>query len=99
MLLNQANYSNIAANYLKLNETPVQYSMYSCIGGLWRFFLLVLFGSIFQFLANRQWGRSLLLKHPKVFASGIFSHDGPTQQQLKETSFSITMYGEGYSDG
>ena len=83
----------------KLNETPVQYSMYSCIGGLWRFFLLVLFGGIFQFLANRQWGRSLLLKHPKFFTSGIFSHDGPTQQQLKETSFSITMYGEGYSDG
>ena len=81
----------------KLNETPVQYSMYSCVGGLWNLFLFFIFGNIFQFLANRQWGRSLLL--PKLFTMGSFSHEGPTEQQMKETSFSITMHGEGYSDG
>ena len=83
----------------KLNETPVQYSMYSCIGGLWNLFLLIVFGGIFKFLATKSWGRTLLLKYPKFFTGGMFSHEGPTKKQLDETSFSITMYGEGYSDG
>ena len=83
----------------KLNEPPIQYSMYSCISSLYQVFLLFLFGSIFKLLAITSWGRSLLLKHPKFFTAGIFSHEGPTKQQMNETSFSIMMYGEGYSDG
>ena len=85
--------------YEKLDETPIQYSMYACVGGLWNLILLTLFGGIFQFLANRSWGRSLLLKHPKFFTAGLFSHEGPTKQQIEESSFYITMYGEGYSEG
>uniref|UniRef100_H2ZGE7 Saccharopine dehydrogenase-like oxidoreductase n=1 Tax=Ciona savignyi TaxID=51511 RepID=H2ZGE7_CIOSA len=83
----------------ELDETPVQYSMYSCIGSLWNIFLMVIFGGIFKFLAQRQWGRSLLLQHPKFFTLGMCSHEGPSKQQLKETSFSITMFGEGYPVG
>nr|XP_002125674.1 saccharopine dehydrogenase-like oxidoreductase [Ciona intestinalis] len=83
----------------ELDEPPTQYSMYSCIGSMWNIFLMMVFGGIFKFLAMRSWGRSLLLNHPKFFTLGLFSHEGPTKQQLKESSFNIVMFGEGYPTG
>ena len=83
----------------RLNEPPIQYSMYSCINGLFTLLLLFFFGTIFQLLATRSWGRSLLLRHPRFFSGGFCSHEGPSKKQRDECSFSITMYGEGYSDG
>jgi len=85
--------------YENQSQPAVQYSMYSCISGLWYLFLLAVFGGIFKFLALRPWGRTLLLNNPKFFSAGYFSREGPTEKQMEETSFSLTMYGEGYSDG
>nr|CAB3265889.1 saccharopine dehydrogenase-like oxidoreductase [Phallusia mammillata] len=84
--------------YEKDEVPPVQYIMYMCIPGFWNLFLLMFFGGLFKFLAMRSWGRKLLLNHPKFFTAGMCSHEGPTEQQLAETSFSLTMYCEGYSN-
>ncbi|XP_073401225.1 saccharopine dehydrogenase-like oxidoreductase isoform X2 [Dendrobates tinctorius] len=37
--------------------------------------------------------------YPKFFSFGYFSKEGPTAKQMAETSFSITFFGEGYSQG
>lgn len=47
------------AHYLRCHPTP-------------RSFLL--FGGVFSFLAQRPWGRRLLLAYPRLFSNGMFSH-------------------------
>ncbi|EDO47317.1 predicted protein, partial [Nematostella vectensis] len=37
-----------------------------------------------------------LKKYPKVFSLGLFSHEGPTKEQMEQASFSLLMYGSGY---
>ncbi|XP_077139290.1 saccharopine dehydrogenase-like oxidoreductase isoform X3 [Ranitomeya variabilis] len=37
--------------------------------------------------------------YPKFFSFGYFSKEGPTANQIAESSFSITFFGEGYSQG
>ncbi|EFN50859.1 hypothetical protein CHLNCDRAFT_59409 [Chlorella variabilis] len=57
------------------------------------------FGSMFQFLAGKPWGRSLLLQYPRLFTYGMFSHEGPSERQLSEASFQFTNIAKGYSKG
>lgn len=114
------------------------------------------FGAAFAYLAGRPWGRSLLLKYPRLFrwvglggagrggapsrrigsgplrwaslwlscvacshlglpwtaptpdrlppplpgrSYGLFTHEGPSEQQMAETGFSFTNIGRGYSQG
>ncbi|XP_072712620.1 saccharopine dehydrogenase-like oxidoreductase isoform X2 [Ciconia boyciana] len=37
--------------------------------------------------------------YPEFFSAGLFTKKGPTQQQLDGTSFTMTFFGEGYSEG
>lgn len=50
---------------------------------------MMLRGGAFQTLAQWGWGRSLLLAHPKFFSNGVFSHEGPSDEQVEQTSFKI----------
>ncbi len=64
-----------------------------------RILLLTLLAlSIFAFLSDRAWGRSFLLKHPKLCSFGLVSHDGPSQAQLDATSFTTTLVARGHSE-
>lgn len=66
-----------------------------------RFYMLlfVLFGSVFSFLAKKGWGRKLMMKFPGWFSFGMFTHEGPSEQQMKETVFYMTHIAKGYSKG
>ncbi|KAG9463950.1 hypothetical protein GDO78_020755 [Eleutherodactylus coqui] len=85
--------------YEDLQETPVQYAAYGIVGGIKTIFKFMIAGLFFLLLTKCRWGRKLLIKHPKFFSFGFFSKEGPTQRQMAETSFSITFFGEGYSQG
>ena len=61
--------------------------------------MFMAYGGIFSYLARRSWGRSLLLKYPRVFTNGLFSHEGPSAQQLEETTFEMRNFAVGYSQG
>lgn len=67
---------------------------------LYRSFLDVLilsfFGAVFGLLAKFKFGQQLLLKYPKFFSLGFFSHEGPSEETMKNTKFSITFYGQGW---
>lgn len=52
---------------------------------------------MFTFLAGRSWGRSLLLNYPGFFSRGMISHEGPSQQQMDETTFETVLFCKGYS--
>lgn len=59
--------------------------------------LLVSFlGMVFGILAKFSFGRQLLLKYPNLFSMGFVSHEGPTEESMKNTKFSITFHGQGW---
>ncbi|KAG0279009.1 hypothetical protein BGZ96_002106 [Linnemannia gamsii] len=76
---------------------PVQFSAYICIPTFKALAITILASTAFGLLAKYESGRRFLLKHPRFFTLGTFSHQGPTNQQLAETSFSETFYAQGYS--
>eukprot|EP00928_Gymnodinium_smaydae_P086809 TRINITY_DN71233_c0_g1_i1.p1 TRINITY_DN71233_c0_g1~~TRINITY_DN71233_c0_g1_i1.p1 ORF type:complete len:682 (-),score=72.63 TRINITY_DN71233_c0_g1_i1:166-2127(-) len=55
------------------------------------------FGLLFNVLAQRAWGRKLLLNHPKFFSYGAFSNEGPTEEMLKATSWKTVFFAKGWS--
>ncbi|EDQ91000.1 uncharacterized protein MONBRDRAFT_18216 [Monosiga brevicollis MX1] len=86
--------------YLAQTESPVspvQYSAFFTISQLLWTSIFVACGTVFGLLASFEWGRSFLLKYPKVFSMGVFSHEGPTEEQMAETAFSMTFFAQGYS--
>eukprot|EP00752_Nemacystus_decipiens_P018474 g16564.t1 len=73
------------------------YSAYFTAGQMWGATQMVLYGGVFQTLAKSSWGRNLLLKNVEGFTRGLFSHEGPTEEQMKETSVEFTFIAKGYS--
>ncbi|KAG0291689.1 hypothetical protein BGZ98_002927 [Dissophora globulifera] len=80
-----------------VKTAPVQFSAYICIPSFKALAATIFASTVFGLLAQYEFGRRLLLKHPRLFTLGIFSHEGPSRQQLAETSFSETFYAQGYS--
>ncbi|OPJ72651.1 saccharopine dehydrogenase-like oxidoreductase [Patagioenas fasciata monilis] len=78
---------------------PVQYGAYVNIGGLGSVIKLMFAGILFLLLVKFSFGRKLLVKYPEFFSAGHFTKDGPTQKQMDGTSFTMTFFGEGYSEG
>lgn len=58
--------------------------------------ILSVLGVIFGLLSKFSFGRKLLLDHPKFFSLGFFSHEGPSDETMKNSKFSITFYGDGW---
>lgn len=58
--------------------------------------LVSLFGIIFGLLTKFSFGRNLLLKYPKFFTMGFVSHEGPTEETMKNSKFAITFVGVGW---
>ncbi|XP_048792550.1 saccharopine dehydrogenase-like oxidoreductase [Lagopus muta] len=83
----------------QLQETPVQYSAYVTVGGLGSVMKLMFAGILFLLLVKFSFGRKLLTKYPEFFSAGRFTKKGPTQKQMDGTSFTMTFFGEGYSEG
>lgn len=58
--------------------------------------VLSILGLVFGALTKCAFGRKLLLNYPKIFSLGFVSHEGPTEEKMKNTKFSITFYGDGW---
>ena len=76
---------------------PIQYNAYFTVASLWGCFLLTLGGIIMSLMNKTTFTQNLMIKYPSIFTFGVFSHEGPTPQQLRETTFSMTMLGQGFS--
>lgn len=81
------------------HRSPVQYSAYVGIGGLFSVVKLLCGGLIFWFMVKFSLGRKILTTFPSLFSFGFFTKSGPTMKQIEDTCFSLTFFGEGYSEG
>jgi len=77
-------------------ESPVQYAVYFTVPEWYHVLLFMVFGSILSLLAGFQWGRQLLLDYPGLFSMGVFSHEGPSAEQMAATTFACTFKVSGY---
>lgn len=82
-----------------LEESPVQYAAYLTVGSITSVIKLMFAGLFFLFFMKFSIGRQLLIKFPRLFSFGYFSKQGPTQKQMDTTSFTMTFFGQGYSQG
>lgn len=85
--------------YENENLRPIQFSPYNKLSST-KFGLVqaLIFGFVFSILAKFSFGRSLLERFPKFFTGGTFSHEGPTEKQMKATTFKMTFKGSGYKE-
>lgn len=60
--------------------------------------LMLLGAAVFGLFASFRFGRYLLEKYPKVFSFGSFDHEGPSKEEMENTSFSITLAGKGWEE-
>lgn len=85
--------------YEEEKHSPVQYSAYVGVGSLFSVVKLLCGGLLFWFMVKFSLGRKLLTTFPSFFSFGLFSKAGPTMKQIENTCFSLTFFGEGYSEG
>ena len=92
--------SSLRANALLRNEVIApQYAAYVAVASdSWYSLAAVsVFGAVFGGLSSFQSGRELLLAYPAFFSGGVFSHEGPSEEQLATTSFRTTFFASGFS--
>ncbi|XP_062293570.1 saccharopine dehydrogenase b [Scomber scombrus] len=85
--------------YEEEHQSPIQYSAFVGVGGLFSVVKFFCGGLLFGFLVKFSFGRKLLTTFPRFFSFGLFSKAGPTEKQIENTCFSMTFFGEGYSEG
>ncbi|XP_022625999.1 saccharopine dehydrogenase-like oxidoreductase isoform X3 [Seriola dumerili] len=85
--------------YEEEHQSPVQYSAYVGVGGLFSIAKFFCGGLLFWVMVKFSLGRKLLTMFPSFFSFGLFSKAGPTMKQIEDTCFSLTFFGEGYSEG
>lgn len=77
-------------------KRPVQMKAYVAFRSLIAVFGVAFVGAIFALFARFSYGRQLLLKYPELFSFGFISHEGPKEEKMEKTHFSMTFYGEGW---
>lgn len=75
-------------------RAALHYVAFVSIASTLNLILFLVFGGLCTLLASFAAGRSLLLALPGAFTAGSFSKRGPSEEQLRGTSF--TMVHEGY---
>ncbi|VDM50288.1 unnamed protein product [Toxocara canis] len=60
--------------------------------------LLTLWLTIFFIMAKFEATRKILQKYPDICSFNMFKNSGPTEEQIKQASFTYWFFGEGWSD-
>lgn len=79
-------------------KRPAQVHTYISMPSLLSAIGTILFGIIFATFCQFSWSRKLLLKHPKFFTAGLASHEGPSEETMNNTLFSVTLVGKGWEE-
>lgn len=79
-------------------KRPAQVHTYIAMPSLLSAIGTILFGIIFATFCQFSWSRKLLLKYPKFFTAGFASHEGPSEETMNNTVFSVTLVGKGWED-
>uniref|UniRef100_A0A1B6MG41 Saccharopine dehydrogenase NADP binding domain-containing protein n=1 Tax=Graphocephala atropunctata TaxID=36148 RepID=A0A1B6MG41_9HEMI len=77
---------------------PVQVQAYMGFASLLHVFIVALIGGIFSLMTKTAFTRQLLLDHPKFFSAGYASREGPSENTRTGTLFSVTFFGQGWTE-
>ena len=80
------------ACFQRYQDPPVQCVAYMGFASFFEILGLGIGMSFISLLAQFEWSRRMLLKHTDRLTFGSFSHQGPTAQQIMETSFTTTIF-------
>lgn len=83
-------------NYLIRDWKPIQVQTYIKFSSIVHALGMLVWGILFGIMASFQFGRDLLEKYPNIFSFGIFSHEGPTREQIKDVTFTTQVFGRGW---
>ncbi|CAI6005634.1 unnamed protein product [Closterium sp. NIES-65] len=75
----------------------VHYSAYFTVSSSFHVCLFLAFGALLKALTAVPFGIKLLLKYPSLFSFGVFSHEGPSPEQLACTRFRMLFEARGFS--
>lgn len=79
-------------------KRPVQMRAYFATPTLIHSFVIMFVGMVFGIMTRFCLGRSLLLRFPKIFSLGFVSHEGPSEEQMEGTTFTMSMQGRGWAE-
>ncbi|KAI1289826.1 Saccharopine dehydrogenase-like oxidoreductase [Halotydeus destructor] len=85
-------------NFVEHNQRPIQLNAYNVIGSWLAVIGIALFGPIFVFLTQFAWGRKFLWNYPHIISLGMITKNGPSREQVKCTSFEMTLIGRGWPE-
>ncbi|XP_058793881.1 saccharopine dehydrogenase-like oxidoreductase isoform X2 [Phymastichus coffea] len=77
---------------------PIQVQTYVTFRSLWQLTKVAVIGGMSTVLSKCRCGLSLLTKHPKFFSWGLASHEGPKEEIMDNTHFSITFLAKGWTE-
>lgn len=84
--------------YEKEEKRPVQMRPYFATPSLFHTVLIMFVGLVFGIMTRFCLGRSLLLRFPKIFSLGFVSHEGPSEEMMENTTFTMSMEGRGWEE-
>lgn len=79
-------------------QHPVQFRTYFGFKSLWVTFQAIIMTTLFMLMCMTSFTKKLLLKYPEVFSLGFASHKEPSEEHLNKMTFSMTFYGEGWTE-
>lgn len=68
------------------------YAAYFVIGGRWQVLQFLFYVALLFLLNTTSFGRNLVLQHPGFFTNGLFSRNGPSEQDRNECRVSIDFF-------
>lgn len=84
--------------YEQDKKRPVQMNAFVGFPSLLSAIALVLAMAIYWFMSQIKLGRKILLGYPKLATLGLVSHQGPSEEVMKNSKFSIVIKGEGWDE-
>ena len=76
-------------------QLPVQFAAYVTFRSAFWLAAATVMGSLMSTLCKSRLGSKLVLALPRTFSLNTFSHEGPSEQQMATTAFSMTFFAQG----
>lgn len=90
--------ASVVRRQQQMTGTCWHFAAYFTVPSLAALISFAFFGSLAAWLAGARWGRALLLRYPRLFTRGLFSKQGPTEEQMRETGFEKTLIVHGETE-
>ncbi|CAK4072667.1 unnamed protein product [Aphanomyces euteiches] len=81
-----------------LSNPRVETVVYYYMNNLLFVVAFAIFGLLLATFGQFEYGRQLMIRYPRLFTAGAFSHEGPSPSQLNAGSFTTHCFAKGFQD-